>query len=383
MQNNKTLWLPLLIIGIFAALLFFIFTVKPEAKRDNPDAAEKLQVESLTLHKQSYPVVLNSFGRIQPGIQSTLVAQVSGQITWVNEDLREGGEFRKGDVLLRIDDRDYQVQLDIAKAELASVKAALEEEISKSEQARREWESSGLSIPDNAFALRKPQLAAAKANEQSAQAKLNLAQLNLQRTSIRAPYNGRVKSLNVDLGDVVNSNTSIANLYSSDYAEIRLPIKRTEIPLLGLDTKPDNIHITLNSDINGDNATWKATANRISGALDDSTQQIHVIARIANPFMHTAQQSSLIPGQYANASIHSKELKDVIVIPNKSLYQGSYVYIIRDNTLQKINVTLLWQNAHDSIIANGLNEGDELVTTPLGQVSSGTPVTSMRTGNTL
>lgn len=383
MQNNKTFWLPLLITGIFAALLFFIFTVKPEAKRDKPGAAEKLQVESQTLHKQSYPVVLNSFGRIQPGIQSTLVAQVNGQITWVNEDLREGGEFRKGDVLLRIDDRDYQVQLDIARAELASAKAVLEEEISKSEQARREWESSGLSIPDNAFALRKPQLAAAKASEQSAQAKLNLAQLNLQRTSIRAPYNGRVKSLNVDLGDVVNSNTSIASLYSTDYAEIRLPIKRNEIPLLGLDTKPDNINITLNSDINGDNTTWKATANRISGALDDSTQQIHVIARIATPFIHTAQQNALIPGQYANASIHSKELHNVIVIPNKSLYQGSYVYTIRDNVLQKTNVTLLWQNAYDSIIASGLNEGDELVTTPLGQVSSGTPVNGMRKGNSL
>ncbi|MCP5325757.1 MAG: efflux RND transporter periplasmic adaptor subunit [Oceanospirillaceae bacterium] len=383
MQNNKTLWLPLLIAGIFAALLFFIFTVKPEAKRDKPNAAEKLQVESQTLHKQNFQVVLNSFGRVQPGIQSTLVAQVSGQITWVNEHLREGGEFGKGDVLLRIDDRDYQVQLDIAKAELASAKAALEEEISKSEQARREWESSGLTIPDNAFALRKPQLAAAKASEQSAQAKLNLAQLNLQRTSIRAPYNGRVKSLNVDLGDVVNSNTSIASLYSTDYAEIRLPIKRNEIPLLGLDTKPDNIQITLNSDLNGDDTTWNATANRISGALDDSTQQIHVIARINKPFTHAGQQAALIPGQYANASIRSKELHDVIVIPNKSLYQGSYVYTIRDHALQKTNVSLLWQNAQHSIIADGLNEGDELVTTPLGQVSSGTPVTGIGTGKTL
>lgn len=373
MQNKKRLWLPALIIGAFTIFLYLIVSITPSPKREHQAAPAKLSVETQVLQAQTYAVQLNSFGRIQPGIQSTLVAQVSGQIIWLSDKVREGGSFHKNDVLLRIDDRDYQVQRDIAKAELATANASLEEEISKSEQARREWQSAQLAIPVNDFALRKPQLAAAKAAAQSATAKLNQAELNLQRTAIRAPYNGKAKTLNVDLGDVVSTNTSIANIYATDYAEIRLPVKNSEIALLDTTKTTNDMHIDIRSTLAGNTITWPARVSRVSASMDDNTQQIHLIARIENPFSNE-QRPALIPGQYAEADINSGELHTVIVIPNKSIYQGSYVYLVRDQALQKTNIQLRWQDATHSIIAAGLQAGDELVLTPLGQVNSGTPV---------
>lgn len=369
MPVKRTPWLPLFIVGAFALIIFLLITVKPQVKREHQPTNNGITVETLPLHKRPYQIILNSFGRIQPGIQSSLVAQVSGQIKWVSEQLREGGEFHQGDVLLRIDDRDYQVQVDIARAELASSKAALEEEISKSEQAQREWNSANLTTPATPFALRKPQLAAAQANLQSAQAKLNQALLNLQRTSIQAPYNGKVRSQSVDLGDVVNNNTVLANIFASDYAEIKLAIKNSELNLLN----PADGKIELLNTLSATTEVWPAELKRTAAAIDENSQQMNIIARVKHPF-NTQGKTPLLAGQYMDAKIFARQLTDAIVIPNKSLYQGHYVYIVRAGLLEKREVKLLWQNDNDSIISQGLNEGDELIITPLGQVSSGTQV---------
>lgn len=369
MPVKRTPWLPLFIVGAFALILFLLITVKPQVKREQQVSNSGITVETLLLKKRAYQITLNSYGRIQPGIQSSLVAQVSGQIKWVSEQLREGGEFHQGDVLLRIDDRDYQVQVDIARAELASSKATLEEEISKSEQAQREWNSANLTTPATPFALRKPQLAAAQASLQSAQAKLNQALLNLQRTSIQAPYNGKVRSQSVDLGDVVNNNTVLANIFASDYAEIKLAIKNSELHLLN----PADGKIELLNTLSASTEVWPAELKRTAAAIDENSQQMNIIARVKQPF-NTQGKTPLLAGQYMDAKIFARQLTDAIVIPNKSLYQGHYVYIVRAGLLEKREVKLLWQNDNDSIIAQGLSEGDELIITPLGQVSSGTRV---------
>lgn len=369
MPVKRTPWLPLFIVGAFALVLFLLITIKPQVKREQQVSNNGMTVETLLLKRRPYQITLNSYGRIQPGIQSSLVAQVSGQVIWVSEQLREGGEFHQGDVLLRIDNRDYQVQLDIARAELASSKAALEEEISKSEQAQREWNSANLTTPATPFALRKPQLAAAQANLQSAQAKLNQALLNLQRTSIQAPYNGKVRSQSVDLGDVVNNNTVLANIFASDYAEIKLAIKNSELHLLN----PADGKIELLNTLSTSTEVWSAELKRTAAAIDENSQQMNIIARVKQPF-NTQGKTPLLAGQYMDAKIFARQLTDAIVIPNKSLYQGHYVYIVRAGLLEKREVKLLWQNDNDSIIAQGLSEGDELIITPLGQVSSGTRV---------
>ena len=82
-------------------------------------------------------------------------------------------------------------------------------------------------------------------------------------------------------------------------------------------------------------------------------------------------RSPLKIGQYVTAEIAGSELNDVLVIPNSTIYQGSYVYIVEDGLLRRKDVVIAWQNDSDAIISEGLKHGDQLVTTALGQVTSG------------
>lgn len=115
---------------------------------------------------------------------------------------------------------------------------------------------------------------------------------------------------------------------------------------------------------------------RTEGAIDENSQQLHVIAQIAEPYGAKAKNKPPLKiGQYVTATIQGKSLNKVLVIPNKSIYQGSYVYIVTEGLLKRREVELAWQNEKDVIIRSGLQVGDKLVLTSLGQLISGTRVT--------
>ena len=114
---------------------------------------------------------------------------------------------------------------------------------------------------------------------------------------------------------------------------------------------------------------------RTEGAIDEVARQLHVVAQINDPFgMSTKVGRPLKIGEYVTAEIAGKTLPDVIVVPNNTIYQNSYVYVVEEGLLQRRVVDIAWQNGAESIVSSGLIAGDELVTTPLGQVTSGTRV---------
>ena len=107
---------------------------------------------------------------------------------------------------------------------------------------------------------------------------------------------------------------------------------------------------------------------------------MHWVAEIATPFGVRLESQSpvgerpLSVGQYLEASIEGKVIPQVLVVPNASIYQGTYVYVVEQDALVRRDITVRWRNQQDAVIASGLKEGDLLVTTALGQVSTGTPV---------
>ena len=97
-----------------------------------------------------------------------------------------------------------------------------------------------------------------------------------------------------------------------------------------------------------------------------------MIAQIDDPFGRQSEgKAPLKIGQYVTAEIKGRKLSDVLVIPNNTIYQGSYVYTVEDGVLRRKDVDIAWQNDVEAIIHGGISPGDELVTTPLGQVTSG------------
>jgi len=376
---RKHVLLPIIALGILSALAYIISLSKPDAsqgKRKNPAS---LSIEAVTVSKQDFPIKVDSFGRVQAKTQTELLPLVGGQIIWVSPKFLEGGFFSKGDQLLRLEQADYLVELQIAKSNLATAELALYEEQARSEQARRDWLKSKKPELATELALRKPQLKSAEAALATAKAKLQLAELNLKRTTITAPYDGRVLKTFVDIGSVVGSGSVLATIYSSDRVEVHLPVSSKDLPFINLPAEQNvlegGLDVTLFNHLTSPAEAWRAKATRSSAAVDETSQQVSIVAEINAPFsLNSNHAQALKIGQYVSAEIAGMTLTDAIVIANETVYQGSYVYTVVDEQIQRKTVQILWQNSDISVISHGLNAGDVLVTTSLGQVISGTPV---------
>ena len=383
MKINLKKFAPIAIFGGLVLIAVIIRMNPPEAPQRPAFTGPMMTVETLPVIPQTYRVRLQSYGTVQPRTRSMLVAQVGGQIVEINENVRDGGFFEKGDVLAQIDPRDYQADVQIAEATLADARQALAEAVARSEQAREDWERLGNEGEPTELVLRIPQLEAARARVASAQSALTKAQLDLERTSVVAPFAGRVIRKSVDLGQVVGQNTQLAEIYATDVVEIRLPLRNRDLGFIDLpesyrfiDSDDDNaVDVTIRSDLIGQEQ-WDAKLVRTEGAIDQTARQLHVIAQIDDPFGRGSEdRSPLKIGQYVTAEIDGKELNDVLVIPNNTIYQGSYVYVVENGILRRRDLDIAWTNDTDAIIAGGLEAGDELVVTPLGQVTSGIRVT--------
>lgn len=386
--KRKQLITSALVFGSFALAAWFISTQSPSAKRTTPADKPLVRVLSQTIAPREFQYQLASFGTVQPRTQSLLVAQVSGVITQVNPMFRDGGFFNQGDVLIQIDDRDYQAVVKMAQAELLQAQLRLEEEKARAAQAQTDWERLGDGGAAPALVLRKPQLAAAEAAVYSAQASVEKAQLDLERTRIRAPFDGRIKNALVDLGQFVNSNAQLASIFATDVVEVRLPLKNNELHLVNLPEDyrglaisplefPDVIiHSTL-----GKPETWYGKIVRTEAAIDDNSHQLYVVAQIQDPFaISQIDKAPLKIGQYVTASIQGKTTADALVVPASSIYQGSFVYVIENETLQRKNVALEFQSASVAVIRDGIDPYSELIVSPLGQVTSGTQIMVMNAG---
>ena len=376
MMNKKYL-IPVGIIALAIVTIVLITANPPTSTRGKPMPVAAMTVETQIVKSQDYQVQVGSFGVVKPRTQSSLVTQASGQILSISPNFREGGFFEKGEVLVQLDDRDYLAEVKIAEAGLLLARQQLLEEQARTNQALADWQRLSNGREPTSLVLREPQLAAARAAMLSNQAKLEKANLALERTEIVAPFSGRILEKNVDIGRVVTTNGQLAIIYATDYVEIRLPINNSDLSLVELPEqgKTEVASVTFESDLIG-LQNWKGQLIRTEGAIDSSSQQLYVVAQIDEPFNYQSNQPiPLKIGQYLTANIAGKKLEQVIVVPTKAIYQGTYVYVVNDGKLLRKEVITRWQNSQDAVIESGLNNGDELVITPLGQVSSGTPVT--------
>ena len=371
--------IPLAVVGGAIAAAGWLMANPPAVpKRPGPPAAQ-LHVDTVTLERAPYRVLVESFGFVQPRTQSDLVAQVGGQITEVSTNFRDGGFFEAGERLLLIDPRDYEIGVKIAEAELISQRQALVEERARVTQALHDWQRLGDGGEPPSLVSREPQLRAAEAAVAAAEAALDQARLALERTAIVAPYAGRIRSRNADIGQVVAAGTTVASIYATDAVEIALPIKNRDPEFMALPegrsgVADDSLDVNIVSKL-APATSWRARLVRTEGAIDTTSRQLRVVARIDDPYAAArAGGADIKIGEYVVAEITGRELADVIVIPNSAIYQGSYVYVVEDGLLARREVELAWRNADDAIVASGLASGDKLVVTALGQVSSGTRV---------
>ena len=318
--------------------------------------------------------MLRTQGTVNAARQGSLVPQVAGAITGVASNFVVGGAFRAGDVLVEIDPRDFEIAVTLAEATFAQARATLAEEQARADQAQADWKRLGRSGQPSELTLRKPQLAAARASLEGARAQVQRARLDLDRSRITASYDGIVREKFVDLGQYVNRGTVLAEIYSTDAAEIRLPLNNQQLGFVDLNgSSPPPV--TLSATVAGTTQEWQATLTRTDGAIDPTNRQLFAIAEVKNPFPVASDQPPLRIGQFVQATVAGKKLTDVFVIPRSALREDREVLIIDElNTLQAKPVDVIWKDAEVAVINNGLNDGDVLSLTALGAVTNGTRV---------
>jgi RND family efflux transporter MFP subunit len=369
---------PIVILSILLSAGFLILNNPPELNRRGAAKVTLTVVETMTVVPRDYQIFVNSYGTAQPRTQSMVVSQVSGQIIAIDQKFRPGGVFKKGDKLVDIDQRDYAANVNIAEASLMDALQLEAQEVASADQALSDWQRLGyLGEEPSALVLHEPQVQAAKARVLSARSALIKAQLELERTQIIAPFEGRVLRQMVDLGQVVSNGAQLAEIYATDLVEVRLPLRNSDLSFVNLPEENQNFRpsVEISSELGG-KRKWQGEIVRTEGAIDETSRQLHVVAQIKDPFSH--KDTSGLPlkiGEYVTAKISGTEIKNSIVIPNETIYQNTYVYIVEGNLLFRKDIEIAWQNGNDTIVSSGVNAGDELVTTPLGQVSSGTVVT--------
>ncbi|REL28899.1 efflux RND transporter periplasmic adaptor subunit [Thalassotalea euphylliae] len=382
---------PVCVLAVFVIAAKVVSDNPPTAKRGKPSKAPQLNVAVQTIEHENFALQINSYGTVQPRTQSVLMPQVSGEIKAISDNFREGGFFEKGEVLVKLDDRDYLADINIAKANLYSAEQALSEEQARSAQAKQDWQRLGNKHQASDLVLRKPQLLAAEAAVYSAKAQLAKAELSLERTEIKAPYTGRILNKSADIGQVVSANTPLAEIFAVDYIEVRLPIKNNDLPYINLPERYRFDHARPDKSVNDISADefplvtiyselviqqqWQGRVVRTEGAFDQNSQQLFVVAQIDDPYGDASVNGlPLKIGQYVRATIQGKLLENAIKITNKAIYQGSYVFVVKDGVLLRQAIDIAWQNDEFAVVEQGLIEGDLLVLTPLGQVNSGTPI---------
>jgi RND family efflux transporter MFP subunit len=384
MSNRKKRVVQLAISITFVALgvlgFWALTASKPEMERRKPPVPVPM-VRTMAVKTGPQKVYIQGEGTVGPLREINLVPQVGGKVVYASPSMVNGGVFRKDDLLLRIDPVDYQLAVTLARAKVKDAESRLQVAEEEAAAARDEWRllyegSSKENSKPPPLVAKEPQLAAAKAELEADEADLRKALLNLERTELKAPFNGRVGEENVDIGQYVSAGQSLGSLYSTEAAEIVVPLEGEALfwfDVPGFTSRDGRGAAALiKADVAGRELSWTGKVVRTEGKLDERTRMINVVVRVEQPY---AKKPPLVFGLFVEVKIEGRMIPNGAVIPRAGLHQGDIVWIVgEDSRLQFRQVEVGRIQGDEVVITGGLEDGERLVITPLKAVTDGMTV---------
>lgn len=362
----------LIATAIYAALVKTTPPLNTTAKDPVPVA-----VKALTIAPATVDLVVSSEGNVQPRAETKLVAQVAGEVKTVGPSLLSGAAFTEGDVLLTIDPRDYEIAIDRAQANLERSKA--EASFAENEAARIQslYAKELASVTEVQQAERL--LAVASAGLMDANAALERAEVDLERTVIKAPFSGRVRSESADVGQFLQKGAHIGTVYATDRLEVRLPLADSQLAYLHPSYANTGVagetpaSVQLSAEYAGSRQTWKALLTRTEGDISTKSRFLHVIAEVTETVNDNGVR--LPVGLFVEAVIEGRSVDDLVSIPRTALRADNTVMVIDDNSqLHFRDVDVFKLSAEDVLVSGGLLAGERINTSPLQFVVEGMPV---------
>ena len=355
-QKNTKKIVILLFVSI--TISYLMSTTKTEPEK-NISSAKPPIVSALYLKKEDVQIPVVSQGIVSPLTETTLSAEISGEIIEISPKFVAGGIFKKGETLIKIDPKIYEVAYKQAKA--------------LKDQRQNEYEDS-VNIRKQGYLSESEYLAAVSALA-AAEAQLVKAEEDLDDTNIRLPYDGMVREKSTDLGQYVNAGNRLGVTFSTEFAEVRLPLSDRDVLFAGLPapsrlTSPSaekSTSVKFRIDMNP-SKTRSGYIERSEGVVDEKTRMIFAVARLEDPYnLNNNEDALVLPmGTFVSAEILSNESYNFVRIPRSAIINNRQVILIdSENKIQYKDIDLIRADEDFGYINDEFFDGKRISMTPI------------------
>lgn len=351
------------LVGLVAT--WVVLTAKSEPQAGAPPERPAPMVEVIMAAPADHELRVRTQGTVRAKTQVELAAQVAGRVVKVSENFADGGFFQAGDILLTIEPDDYEFALARTEAALAQAEQRLAEERGRSRQAKREWRELGSAEANDLF-LRKPQLRAAELAVTAAEADVAASKLALDRTIIRAPFDGRVLQKRADVGQFVGNGTPLAQVYAIEALELRLPVSDAQLALLPeslLTSSGGLVGASAAITVNIGDKVWNFSAPivRAEAEIDRRSRVANLIAEFSGSPEIKEGRPELTPGVFARAEIMGRPVPGVIELSNSALSPDGHILVVNEQSVLERRDVAVVNREKDRVWISGIGEGEAVV----------------------
>lgn len=376
--------LPLLLLLGGVAIALSIVGLSQEAERKETNPAAPL-VEVVAMKAQSAPLHVTGTGTVAAEQEVTLIPEVAGKVVWVSRKLRPGGRVRKGETLLRLDARQYKLALEQEKSRVRSAQLDLELEEGRRDVAKQAWKILGEGNSEEArLATRKSQLENARSQVKSSKSGLENAQLNIDRSTIRAPFDAMVISEQVDVGQYVSSQSQIAELVGTSAMRVAVSVtldELSELEVPGINSKKKvGSSVAIRQELrNGKSIAREGHVTGLVGRLDAQTRRAELLVLVDQP-VDPALGLPLLPGAFVDVDISGTALTDTFEVPRTALKERKSVWTVtKESQLQSQAVNVRWSDDRSVFVDADFPPGTLVMTSELSAPVDGLTVQARRT----
>jgi len=367
---------PIVTVALGVVVARWLVATKPAP----PQQEKKVLLPAvLAARAQKGPVCfpVRSQGTVMPRTESTLIAQVPGRIISVADSFDESRFFRKGELLVQIDPRDYQIRIRrleasirAARAESAEAKLRLDRHLKL-----RERDAATQSELDQSQAT----LEVTTARVAELEAQLDEARNAEADTAVLAPFDGCIREKHVDVGQYVTTGTSLATCFATDTVEVRLPIDDGELAFLDLNlgssfAPGDGPPVILEADFGGESRRWQGSIVRSEALVDRKSRMAYLVASVPSPYEDSGDQP-LAVGMFVHAIIRSCAVEDAIVLPESCVENGGRIFTIdASDRLEAREVRVLRREGEWAVVRGDLTKDQRVCATHLERAVDGMQV---------
>ena len=368
MKKTLKVILPVVVTALGVGALMTLVKTRPEPPR-RPTSQEGLLVETQPLRAGDHEVHVEAQGVVAPAQQVVLSAEVGGRVRWQSDELVPGGRFSKGATLLRIDPRDYQLQVEARSADVNRASLELQLERGRQRVAEREWEAFGTETPNEEegreLALRRPQVETAQTAVRSAQSAVQQARLNLTKTTMTAPFNSMVVNENVDVGQLVGPTSQLATLVGTDefWVRVSIPVENLSAIRLPRGDEPGS-RARVWQQIGAQRVERAGHVIRLLPDIDPVGAMARVLIAIDDPMALGEENAGSLPmllGSYVTVEIDAAPLTDVVAVPRRAVREGDRAFVMHDGRLSIRELSVVWRSEDTVYASAGVRDGEALI----------------------